>query len=180
MPISRELVGILTSIVAALTVHQRCFYSRHPVISVGVVKVGPMLQTVEPATLKQTAGLLKSFAVGVVAFLLGVAANWLSRDVLYGAWMMLGNGVLSIFAGLIVLWYELLRTRDLRQRLIMARQTTHQVRNALQTVVLAAAAQKDEQLGTIVRNAMDRIDGVLKEVLTEPGSLAHSQHRPAA
>ena len=132
-----------------------------------------MLQRVEPAKLKSTVGLLKSLAVGVGAFLLGVAADQLNR-VIHGPLGILDDIVLAIFAGLIVLWYERLRTRDLRQRLIMARQINHQVRDELQTVVVSAAAQKkDEYLGAIVRKAMERIDGALKEVLTETGSLAH-------
>ena len=129
-----------------------------------------MLQTAKPAKLKSTVGVLKSLAVGLAAFLLGVAADRLNR-VLHGPLGILDDLVLAIFAGLIVLWYERVRTRELRQRLIMARQLTHQVRNELQTVVLAAAAQKDEHLDTIVHNAIDRIDGILKEVLTETGVL---------
>ena len=128
-----------------------------------------MLQRVGPAKLKSTVGLLKSLAVGVVAFLLGVAADQLNR-VIHGPLGILDDIVLAIFAGLIVLWYERLRTRDLRQRLIMARQINHQVRDELQTVVVASAAQEDEHLGTIVRRAMDRIDGSLREVLTETES----------
>jgi hypothetical protein len=131
--------------------------------------VDKMLQRAEPARLKQTAGVLKSFAVGIVAFSLGTLADWLSRDVLHGAWRILDDIVLSIFAGLIVLWYERLRTRELRQRIITARQINHHVRNELQTVVYAAEVQKDERLGTIVRNTMERIDWTLKEVLTETG-----------
>ena len=131
-----------------------------------------MLQGVQPAKLKSTVGLLKSLAVGVAAFLLGVAADQLSR-VLHGPFGILDDIVLATLSGLIVLWYERLRTRDLRQRLIMARQINHQVRDELQTVVVSAAAQKkDEYLGAIVRRAMERIDGALKEVLTETGSLA--------
>ena len=139
-----------------------------------------MLQGVQPAKLKQTAGLLKSLSVGVSAFLLGVAADRLNR-VRHGPLGILDDVVLAIFAGLIVLWYERRRIRDLRQRLNMARQMNHHVRNELQTVVYAAAAQKDEHLATMVSNAMERIDWGLKEVLTETGSLLpHSPRRPAA
>lgn len=132
-----------------------------------------MLQGVEPAKLKSTVGVLKSLTVGVAAFLLGVAADQLNR-VIHGPLGILDDIVLAIFAGLIVLRYERLRTRDLRQRLIMARQINHQVRDELQTVLVSAAVQKkDEHLGAIVRQAMERIDGALKDVLTETGSLAH-------
>lgn len=92
---------------------------------------------------------------------------------------MLGNGVLSIFAGLIVLWYERLRTHELRQRLIMAREINHQVRNELQTLVYAALVQQDEHLGTIIRSAVERIDWTLKEVLTEPGTVSYPLRRVA-
>ena len=138
-----------------------------------------MLQRAEPARLKRNIGVLKSFAVGIVAFGLGILADWLSRDVLHGMWMMLGNGVLSIFAGLIVLWYERLRTHELRQRLIMAREINHQVRNELQTLMYAALVQKDEHLGTIIRSAVERIDWTLKEVLTETGTVSYPLRRVA-
>ncbi len=118
-----------------------------------------MLQGVGPAKLRSTVGVLKSLAVGVAAFLLGVAADQLNR-VIHGPFGKLDDIVLATFAALIVLWYERLRTRDLRQRLIMARQINHQVRDELQTVVVSAEMQKkDEHLGAIVRQAMARIDG---------------------
>src|SRR5689334_19793830 len=100
-----------------------------------------MLQRVEPAKLKQTVGVLKSFAVGVAAFLLGVVATKLNR-VLLGPMWLLDDIVLSIFAGVIVLWYERLRIRDFRQRLMLAYQTNHQVRNELQTLGYAALVQQ--------------------------------------
>jgi hypothetical protein len=137
-----------------------------------------MLQRVDPARVKQTVGVLKSFAVGVAAFFLGVAATKLNR-VLQGPLWFLDDVVLSIFAGLIVLWYERLRIRDLRQRLSLANQMNHQVRNELQTLGYAALVQQDEHLSTIIRNAVNRIDLILREVLTETGRLPHHLRRVA-
>ena len=112
--------------------------------------------------------MLKSFAVGVAAFLLGVVATKLNR-VLLGPMWLLDDIVLSIFAGLIVLWYERLRIRDFRQRLMLAYQTNHQ----LQTLGYAALVQQDEHLGTIIRSAVERTDLILKEVQTETRTLTH-------
>lgn len=137
-----------------------------------------MLQRVKPAKLKRTVGVLKSFAVGIVAFLLGVAAMKLTH-VLHAPMGILDDFLLAIVSGLIVLWYERLRIRDYRQRLILANQMNHQVRNELQTLGYAGLVQQDEHLGSVIRNAVDRIDLILREVLTETGRLPHHLRRVA-
>jgi hypothetical protein len=43
----------------------------------------------------------------------------------------------------------------------------HHVRNALQVVIYAASAHKDDDLAEQVREAVRRIDWALKEVLPE-------------
>lgn len=118
---------------------------------------------------------LKSFAVGFVAFALGIFADWLSRSpftpgVLHGPLGYLDDFVLAVFAGLIVLRYERLRTRDLRRRLVLTRDVNHDVRNDLETVVRAAAVQSDARIGHIIRHAVERIDWTLREALRESES----------
>jgi hypothetical protein len=125
-----------------------------------------MRHRVERVKLRQSAAALRSLSVGATAFLLGIGADRLSR-ILPRPWGFLDDILLSILAGLIVLWYERLKMRDLRKRLIITRQMNHSVREGLQTVVCAAEVQKDQLLSTIVRNSLDRIDWALKEVLTE-------------
>ena len=66
-----------------------------------------------------------------------------------------------------MLWYERLRTRALLQRLVIIREMNHHVRNALQVVIYAAAAHKNDDLAEQVREAVRRIDWALKEVLPE-------------
>jgi hypothetical protein len=110
---------------------------------------------------------LRPFAVGGIVFILGLSANWLSQTVLPSRWHTIDDLLLGVVAGLIVLWYERLRTRALLQRLIVIREMNHHVRNALQVVIYAASAHKDEELADQVRDAVRRIDWALKEVLPE-------------
>jgi hypothetical protein len=126
-----------------------------------------MLPRVEPLRPDRSATALKSFAVGVVVFAMGVLANWLSRDVLTAKWQILDDLLLAGVAGVIVLWYERLRTRALLQRLLIIREMNHHVRNALQVVIYAASEHKDEHLAGLLRDAVERIDWALKEVLPE-------------
>ncbi len=100
-------------------------------------------------------------------FHLGLSANWLSENVLPSRWRILDDLLLGVAAGFIVLWYERLRTRALLQRLVIIREMNHHVRNALQVVIYAAAAHKDDDLAEQVREAVRRIDWALKEVLPE-------------
>ena len=123
-----------------------------------------MVQRIEPAKFPST-GVLKPFGIGVSLFILGVSSDWLSRNFLDTSWKILDDLVLAGTAGGIVLWYERLRTRALLQRLLLVSEMNHHVRNALQAVIYAAAVQKDEQLSTIVRDAVERIDWALREVL---------------
>ena len=115
----------------------------------------------------QNTSVLRPFAVGAIVFILGLSANWLSENVLPSRWRILDDLLLGVAAGFIVLWYERLRTRALLQRLVIIREMNHHVRNALQVVIYAAAAHKDDDLAEQVREAVRRIDWALKEVLPE-------------
>jgi two-component sensor histidine kinase len=115
----------------------------------------------------RTTSVLRPFAVGALVFILGLSANWLSQNALSSRWHILDDLILGATAGLIVLWYERLRTRALLQRLLIIREMNHHVRNALQVVIYAASAHKDEDLAEQVRDAVRRIDWALNEVLPE-------------
>jgi hypothetical protein len=115
----------------------------------------------------QTTSVLRPFAVGAIVFILGLSANWLSENVLSSRWHILDDLLLGATAGFIVLWYERLRTRALLQRLLIIREMNHHVRNALQVIIYAASAHKDDCLAEQVREAIQRIDWALKEVLPE-------------
>ena len=121
----------------------------------------------KPAFPYQTTSVLRPFAVGALVFVMGLLANWLSQNVLPSRWHILDDLLLGVTAGFIVLWYERLRTRALLQRLLIIREMNHHVRNALQVVIYAASAHKDEDLAEQVRDAVRRIDWALKEVLPE-------------
>jgi predicted outer membrane lipoprotein len=76
----------------------------------------------ESAKLRQYSSVLKPFAIGVALFLLGVASNWICRNLLGGRFMVLDAFVLAVAAGIVALWYEHLRTRELIQKLIVVRE----------------------------------------------------------
>ena len=108
----------------------------------------------------------KSFLVGLAAFFLGVGADQLNK-LIHGPLGVLDDFLLAIVAGVLVLWYERLRTRDLRRQLTIATNLNREVRQDLQTVAVAASVQADKKIGSIIRNAVDRIDSTLREVLDE-------------
>jgi hypothetical protein len=126
-----------------------------------------MLPRVDPLTPHRSATALKPFAIGVIVFALGASVNWLDRNLLTANWQILDDLLLAAVAGAIVLWYERLRTRALLQRLLIIREMNHHVRNALQVVIYAASEHKDEHLAELLRDAVQRIDWALKEVLPE-------------
>jgi hypothetical protein len=108
-------------------------------------------------------GALKSFAVGFCVFSLGGAsAAWLTLHNVHG-WLAFADNVLTgIAAGLLVLFYEYWRRRDVEKKLRTIQLMNHHVRNALQ--VIAYSLNSTEQ-PSVVQDAVRRIEWALREVL---------------
>lgn len=68
---------------------------------------------------------------------------------------ILDDALVGIAAGLVVLFYERRRKRDMITKLEVIRMMNHHVRNSLQVIVFAASTQQQEELTKKVRDAVE-------------------------
>lgn len=109
---------------------------------------------------------LKSVTVGVVFFCLGALFDIILQRRGIGAPAILWGDLLAgLVAGLLVLFYERQRRRELRRQLEIICQMNHHVRNALQLISYAQSSEDRAEHVQKVRSAIERIDWALREVL---------------
>lgn len=94
--------------------------------------------------------------------LLDIALGMEDRTILYSD--VLAGFTAALLAFLLARYYERLRRSDL-ERLQVAADVNHHVRNALTTVLYSVYAKQDPHLNQITEEAVDRIDWVLREIL---------------
>jgi hypothetical protein len=120
---------------------------------------------------------LVAFAIGVLTVAVSVAVDWLlhGRGLVEG-WQVFGSGtyvyasdlLAALAAGTvsgIALGRLQARRRELLARMQAVDDVNHHVRNALTAVALSAALHDDAELNERVRDAAERIDWVLRDVL---------------
>ena len=139
----------------------------------------PRTRHVRPAALElprltareRWAAALKSFSAGLVFFLMGALFDLiLQKHGLGSPAIWWGDLLAGVVAGVLVLFYETLRNRDLTRRLEMIRLMNHHVRNSLQVISYASSSEDRTVQVEKVRTAIERIDWALREVL--PGRLS--------
>lgn len=106
--------------------------------------------------------------VGGGAFLAGilldVGLGIEKRPILYSdIFTGIVAGLLAFFVGL---YYDRLRQSDI-ERLHVAADVNHQVRNALTAVLYSVHVKRDPELIRVTQDAVSRIDWTLREVLWE-------------
>ena len=109
---------------------------------------------------------LFSVLIGLAAFgsgiLLDVTLGVESRGILYSD---IFTGVVAAFLSLMLArYYERLRVAD-SDRLRVAADVNHHVRNALTTVLYSVHVKRDPDLIQVTQEAVDRIDWTLREIL---------------
>ncbi len=110
---------------------------------------------------------LTSVAVGVGFFFLGAVFDIVLQQHGIGAPAILWGDLLAgVVAGLLVLFYERRRRRELIRQLEVIQLMNHHVRNSLQVISYASSSEDREQHMQKVREAIERIDWALREVLT--------------
>ena len=113
---------------------------------------------------------LKSVTVGFGVFFLGSAlAAWLTLHNVHGFLAFVDNFVAGLAAGLMVLFYERWRQREVDKKLRTIRLMNHHVRNALQIISAASCSVDGTEQLTGCRDAVRRIEWALREVL--PGEI---------
>ena len=110
--------------------------------------------------------ILFSVLIGLAAFgsgiLLDVTLGVENRGILYSD---IFTGVVAAFLSLMLArYYERLRVAD-SERLLVAADINHHVRNALTTVLYSVHVKRDPELIQVTQDAVDRIDWTLREIL---------------
>ena len=109
---------------------------------------------------------LRSFLIGFGFFILGsVSEVWLQQHAHTPTTAITTDALLGIAVGLVVLSYERRQQRNLIRKLEVIRLMNHHVRNSLQVISFAASAPQQEALEADIRNAVQRIEWALREVL---------------
>jgi hypothetical protein len=75
------------------------------------------------------------------------------------------DALVGIGAGLLVLLYERRQRQNIIRKLEVIRLMNHHVRNSLQVISFAASSPQQAELGNNLRDAVERIEWALREVL---------------
>lgn len=114
---------------------------------------------------------LLSVILTFVSFSLGLAVEAIQRHEGIGGWSLwIDNIVAALLLGVVVFLYERRRERELVRKLEVIALMNHHVRNALQPIMYLPYSNDQEQQLNTIRNAVQRIDWALREIL--PGRKA--------
>jgi len=112
---------------------------------------------------------LFSVALPLLSFALGILIEGLERhESITGGALWIDNIAAALLLGLVVFLYERRRERELIKRLRVIELMNHHVRNALQPVMYIPYSQDQQQQLNTIRDAVNRIDWALREIL--PGA----------
>ncbi|HEV2400637.1 MAG TPA: hypothetical protein VGS27_27110 [Candidatus Sulfotelmatobacter sp.] len=109
---------------------------------------------------------LRSILIGFAFFVFGSLSEvWLQQHTHTRTTAMISDALLGLAVGLVVLFYERRQQRNILRKLEVIRLMNHHVRNSLQVISFAACGSQQEALEADIRNAVDRIEWALREVL---------------
>lgn len=109
---------------------------------------------------------LWSVLTGFGFFFIGSLSDlWLQRHAASLAVAILDDALVGIAVGLLVLLYERRRKQDMIRKLEVIRMMNHHVRNSLQVIAFAASVAQQEEHANKIRDAVERIEWALREVL---------------
>lgn len=109
---------------------------------------------------------LRGISIGFGFFFFGsVSEVWLQQHAQTVAIGIITDALLGIAVGLLVVFYERRQQRSIIRKLEVIRLMNHHVRNSLQVISFAASPPQQEALENEVRNAVERIEWALREVL---------------
>jgi signal transduction histidine kinase len=115
--------------------------------------------------------ILIAVLIGVLTIVANVAMDWVTKGNLRG---MLPSDVLDAAAAAALSGFVLIRMqshrRELLGRMQIIEDVNHHVRNALTAITLSSSLREDPELNAKVRDACDRIDWVLHDVLSQTSS----------
>jgi hypothetical protein len=111
---------------------------------------------------------LLALTVGILAVAASFGFDWITYGAIRRVYAsdLLEAAVAAIFSG-VALHKLQARRRELLTRMQIVEDVNHHVRNALASVVLSASLREDEELNALVKDACERIDWVLNDVLPQ-------------
>jgi hypothetical protein len=110
---------------------------------------------------------LVAIAIGVSTIGASLAVDWMAHGIVrrvYASDVLVGLTA-ATFSGTALLRMEA-RRRELLRRMQIIEDVNHHVRNALSAITLSAALHENRDLNALIRNASDRVDWVLSDVLS--------------
>ena len=109
---------------------------------------------------------LRSLFVGFGVFFLGSLSDvWLQLHAENRVIAIMDDALVGVGIGLLVLLYERRQRKNMIRQLEVIRQMNHHVRNSLQVISFASAIPQQEELANKIRDAVERIEWALREVL---------------
>jgi hypothetical protein len=125
-----------------------------------------MFPMTAPRASSRWAAPVRSMLTAFGFFFLGSLADFgLQQHVTRRMVAILDDALIGIGVGLLVLVYELRHRQHLIRKLEVIRMMNHHVRNSLQVICYASADPAQEELRKNIRDAVERIDWALREVL---------------
>jgi hypothetical protein len=109
---------------------------------------------------------LRSILAGFGIFFLGSLSDlWLHQHAGRLLIAITANALIGVGVGLLVLLYERRQRQNIIRKLEVIRLMNHHVRNSLQVISFAASVPQQDELRNNVRDAVERIEWALQEVL---------------
>ena len=126
---------------------------------------GKMPTMTTPGTNSRWVAALRSILAGFGIFFLGSLSDvWLRQHAGSLLVAIVDDALVGVGVGLLVLLYERRQRQNIVRKLEVIRAMNHHVRNSLQVISFASAPQQEE-LAKKVRDAVERIEWALREVL---------------
>ena len=109
---------------------------------------------------------LRSLLAGFGIFFLGSLSDvWVQRHAGSPSVGIVDDALIGLGVAFLVLLYERRQRRNLIMKLEVIRMMNHHVRNSLQVISFAHTVPQQEELTKRVRDAVERIEWALREVL---------------
>jgi hypothetical protein len=130
------------------------------------VEGGKIPTMVAHGTVSRWVAPLRSIFAGFGIFFLGSLSDlWLHQHEGRLLIALTADALLGVGVGLLVLLYERRQRQNIIRKLEVIRLMNHHVRNSLQVISFAASIPQQEELGKNLRDAVERIEWALREVL---------------
>jgi hypothetical protein len=116
---------------------------------------------------------LIAIAIGFSTIGASLAVDWAAHGIarrVYASDCLVGLTA-ALFSG-VALFRVHVRRRELLVRMQIVEDVNHHVRNALAAITFLAALREDAELNALIRDASDRIDWVLSDVLSKSANAA--------